>query len=92
MQFGLEGDQGWSTRREVDGQSLGQLVGQDPGGNKHKPTAVPHCRLLPGKICKEEIQDNIGPLNSTLHMHTKDSILWFVQLLDNPCETANSWI
>lgn len=59
MQFTLEGDQGlihWSTWREVHGQPLGQLMGQDPGGNKHKPTAVPHCRLLQaryaGKRCR----------------------------------------
>lgn len=83
MQFSLKGDQEWihwSTWREVDGQPLGQIMGQDHGGNKHKLTAVLHCRLLQAR----KRQDNIVPLYSMLHVHTKGMISWFVQLPDTP--------
>lgn len=86
VQFSLEGDQGWihwSTWREVDGQPLAQLVGQDPGGNKHKLTAVPHWRLLQARYARKRCRITV-PLYSTLHVHTKDLILWFVQCWITP--------
>lgn len=43
--------------------------------------------------CSRQGRDRITvPLYSMLHVHTKGMISWFVQLPDNPHETANSWI
>lgn len=74
MQFSLKGDQEWihwSTWREVDGQPLGQLMGQDHGGNKHKLTAVLHCRLLQAR----KRQDNSSFVQYVTCAHKRHDLM-----------------